>query len=115
VKALDRKLARDLWSLKTQVLSIALVIACGIGGFIGSLSTYASLTWSRDNYYDVARFPDLFASAVRAPVSLLERVRAKMGTLGRDYVVRIDAAGAPDEVESRIERVLAQRVGSALR
>jgi len=30
VKALDRKLLRDLWTLKTQVLSIALVIACGV-------------------------------------------------------------------------------------
>ena len=49
VKSLDRKLLRDLWSLKTQVVSIALVIACGIGGFIGSFSTYGSLLWSRDN------------------------------------------------------------------
>ena len=30
MKSLDRKLARDLWSLKTQVLSIALVIGRGL-------------------------------------------------------------------------------------
>ena len=36
MKALDRKLLRDLWRLKTQVVSIALVIACGIGGFYPS-------------------------------------------------------------------------------
>ena len=30
MSAIDRKLLRDLWSLKTQVLSIALVIACGV-------------------------------------------------------------------------------------
>ena len=70
MRSLDRKLARDLWSLKTQVLSIALVIACGIGGFIGSFSTYGSLLWSRDNYYDTARFPHVFATAKRAPESL---------------------------------------------
>ena len=57
VKSLDRKLARDLWSLKTQVVSIALVIACGIGGFIGSFSTYGSLLASRDQYYAAARLP----------------------------------------------------------
>ena len=34
MKALNRKLARDLWAMKTQVVSIALVIACGIGAFI---------------------------------------------------------------------------------
>ena len=56
MRALDRKLARDLWSLRAQVLSIALVIACGIAGVIGSLSTHASLLWSRDHYYDTARF-----------------------------------------------------------
>jgi putative ABC transport system permease protein len=67
MKALDRKLARDLWSLKTQVLSIALVIACGIGGFVGMFSTYESLLWSREHYYDTARFPHVFAAAKRAP------------------------------------------------
>ena len=54
VSSLNRKLLRDLWSLKTQVVSIALVIACGIGGFIGSFSTHGSLLWSRDNYYAVS-------------------------------------------------------------
>jgi len=70
VRSLDRKLLRDLWSLKTQVVSIALVIACGIGGFIGSLSTYSSLVWSRAHYYDTARFAHVFATAKRAPGSL---------------------------------------------
>ena len=79
MKALDRKLVRDLWSLKTQVLSIALVIACGIGGFIGSFSTYSSLLRSRDDYYASARFPHVFANAKRAPLSLLERIRAVPG------------------------------------
>ena len=44
MKALDRKLARDLWSLKTQVVSIALVIACGIGATAMSVT---SATFSR--------------------------------------------------------------------
>ena len=79
MKALDRKLTRDLWSLKTQVLSIALVIACGIGAFIGSFSTYSSLLYSRDHYYDTARFPQVFASAMRAPASLVENLRAIPG------------------------------------
>ncbi|MGZ5662796.1 MAG: ABC transporter permease, partial [Usitatibacter sp.] len=81
MKALDRKLARDLWSLKTQVLSIALVIACGIGGFIGSLSTHVSLLWSRGHYYDTARFPHVFAMASRAPASLAEKIRAIPGVV----------------------------------
>ncbi|HET7729544.1 MAG TPA: ABC transporter permease [Usitatibacter sp.] len=101
MRALDRKLARDLWSLKSQVVSIALVIACGIGGFIGSLSTYSSLVWSRDHYYDVARFPHLFASAIRVPVPMLERVRAVPGVseaearIVRDAQMRIPGESSP--------------------
>ena len=91
MKALDRKLARDLWALKAQVASIALVIACGIGGFIGSLSTYASLLWSRDHYYEVARFPHLFAAAVRAPGSLVERIRTIPGVAEAEARIVVDA------------------------
>jgi len=79
VKAIDRKLMRDLWSLKTQVVSIALVIACGIGGLIASFSTYDSLLFSREHYYDTARFPHAFANAKRAPRSLEEKIRAIPG------------------------------------
>ena len=79
MKSLDRKLLRDLWSLKTQVVSIALVIACGIGGFIGSISTYSSLQWSRTHYYDTARFAHVFATAKRAPQSLAAKIHAIAG------------------------------------
>jgi len=79
VKAIDRKLLRDLWALKTQVVSIALVIACGIGGFIASFSTHDSLVWSREYYYDRARLPHVFATAKRAPLVLVERIRAIPG------------------------------------
>ncbi|MGZ5084750.1 MAG: FtsX-like permease family protein, partial [Usitatibacter sp.] len=91
MKALDRKLARDLWSLKTQVLSIALVIACGIGGFIGSLSTHVSLLWSRGHYYDTARFPQVFATAKRAPASLVDKIRAIPGVVEAETRVVSDA------------------------
>ena len=79
MKALDRKLARDLWALKTQVISIALVIACGIGGLIASFSTYDSLLFSREQYYDRARFPHIFATAKRAPRALEAGIRAISG------------------------------------
>lgn len=79
MRALDRKLLRDLASLKAQVVSIALVIACGIGGFVATLSTHDSLVQSRERYYDEARFPHLFATAKRAPRSLEERLRAIPG------------------------------------
>ena len=48
MKALDRKLLRDLWQMRSQAFTIALVVASGIGSFIALLSTYDSLQWSRD-------------------------------------------------------------------
>lgn len=79
MRALDRKLLRDLWSLKAQVLSIALVMACGVAGFIAMLSTHDSLVGNRDRYYDEARFPHVFATAKRVPSSIAESVRAMPG------------------------------------
>jgi putative ABC transport system permease protein len=107
MRALDRKLLRDLWALKTQVVSIALVIACGIGGFIGSLSTHGSLVWSRDNYYATARFPHVFATAKRAPQSLTERIRAIPGVVEVETrVVRDAQLSLPGVVPPMIARLI---------
>ena len=91
MKSLDRKLARDLWTLKSQVLSVALVIACGIGGFIGTFSTYESLLRSRADYYDAARFAHVFAGAKRAPQALAARIGAIPGVVEADTRLVRDA------------------------
>ena len=39
LQTLDRKLLRDLWQLRGQVITIALVVASGIAAFCASLST----------------------------------------------------------------------------
>jgi len=107
VKSLDRKLLRDLWSLKTQVVSIALVIACGIGGFIGSLSTYSSLVWSRGHYYDTARFAHVFATAKRAPASLTQKIHAIPGVSEVETrVVRDSQLSIPGVTPPMIARLI---------
>jgi putative ABC transport system permease protein len=107
VTSLDRKLARDLWSLKTQVVSIALVIACGIGGFIGSFSTYGSLLLSRDQYYATARFPHVFASAKRAPLGVIEKIRTIPGVAEVEArVVRDAQLSIPGVVPPMIARLI---------
>jgi putative ABC transport system permease protein len=107
VAAIDRKLLRDLWGLKTQVVSIALVIACGIGGLIASFSTYDSLLYSREHYYDTARFPHVFATAKRAPGSLEERIRAIPGVSEVETrVVRDAQLSIPGVVPPMIARMI---------
>lgn len=106
MKALNRKLLRDLWALKTQVVSIALVIACGIGGFIATFSTYESLTSSREHYYDTARFPHVFATVKRAPAALVNKLRAIPGVSEVEtrvqYDTQLDVPGVAPPMIARL-------------
>ncbi len=74
MRALNRKLWRDLWQLKGQASAISLVIACGIATFIMMQSTLDSLKLTRASFYQDYRFPEVFSSLKRAPLSLRERI-----------------------------------------
>lgn len=70
VSSLDRKLLRQLWSLRAQVLAIALVIASGTALLVMALTTIESLQETTAAYYERTRFADVFAQTKRAPDSL---------------------------------------------
>lgn len=91
MRALDRKLLRDLRGMKAQVASIAIVIGCGLAAFVGSLSAYSSLVASRDWYYESARFSHVFASARRVPGPLAARIAAIPGVAETETRVVQDA------------------------
>ncbi|MES2759929.1 MAG: FtsX-like permease family protein [Pseudomonadota bacterium] len=76
MKALDRKLLRDLWHMRGQALAIALVLMCGVATFIMFLATLHALRATQLSYYQQYRFADLFVSLKRAPESVAARVRA---------------------------------------
>jgi putative ABC transport system permease protein len=75
VSALHRKLFRELRRQRAQVLSIALLVACGMIAVIGMRSAYDSLRVALDAYYRDYRFGAVFASLTRAPESLAHRIR----------------------------------------
>ena len=79
MKALDRKLLRDLRLMWSQALTIALVVASGVGGFLTTLSAVESLAGARDDFYAQGRFADVFAGVRRAPQALVERLRGIPG------------------------------------
>lgn len=79
MRALDRKLVRNFWSMKSQATAIALVIACGVAMSVMSLSTLRSLYATRTTYYERYRFADVFAGFKRGPLSLQSRVRTIPG------------------------------------
>ncbi|WP_298234637.1 FtsX-like permease family protein [uncultured Azohydromonas sp.] len=102
MKALDVKLLRDLRLMWSQALTIALVVASGVGGFLTSLSAVDSLAWARDGYYAEGRFADVFAGLKRAPEGLQESLRALPGVAevqtGVEAMVRVTIPGSPDPV-----------------
>jgi putative ABC transport system permease protein len=79
LSALDRKLVRDLWSVRGQAIAIALVIAAGIAVFVAMFSTFDSLDLSLTTYYDRYRFGDVFASLKRAPLAIAREIEAIPG------------------------------------
>ena len=99
---LERKLARDLWHLKGQVITIALVVASGIGGFVTSLSAVDSLELARERFYAEGRFADLFAGVKNAPLALADRLREVPGVADVqttiEQMVRVELPGLSDPV-----------------
>jgi len=109
MKALDRKLWRDLRQLWSQVLTIALVVASGVAGFLATFSAWDALSWSRDLYYTESRFADVFANARRAPVSLLPRIAAVPGVAqvqdGVAHGVQMVLPGVADPIRGRLTAI----------
>lgn len=88
---LDRKLVRDLWRLKWQVLAIALLIACGVSVTVMSFSAQKALRTAQGQYYAETRFADVFATAKRAPRHLVGALEAIDGVTAVD--ARVQQAG----------------------
>jgi putative ABC transport system permease protein len=102
VNALDRKVLRDLRLLWSQALTIALVVASGIAGFVTCLSAVDSLALARDRFYSDGRFAEVFASVKRAPDELARRLLQVQGVIEVqptvEAVARVTVPGSPDPV-----------------
>ncbi len=99
--ALNRKLLRELWHLKGQVISIALVVASGIMSVVTMRGSYESLVTAQQQYYSVTRFADVWAPLVRAPLALMPKIEAIPGVDAADSRVSflatldLDDSGIP--------------------
>lgn len=76
MRALDRKMLRDLRRVWAQTLAIALVLACGIMMLVGMTMTARTLEGTRAAYYERHRFADVFAGVNRAPDAVLAQIAA---------------------------------------
>jgi len=106
VRAINKKLWRELWQMRGQALAISLVILSGVSIYVMSLSTLDSLYLTRQSYYQDYRFADLFAELKRAPNVLEARMRELPGV---DQVetrvvatVKIDMPAFADPVTGKL-------------
>lgn len=106
MKALDKKLLRDLSKMKGQALAIALVIASGVATYVLLIATMDSLNKTREEFYRKEGFADVFLSLKRAPESLKRQIAELPGVekvetrVSAD--VKLDIDGFDDPVSARI-------------
>jgi putative ABC transport system permease protein len=77
--ALNKKLLRDLWRMRAQLVTVALVVACGIATYVTMRGSYESIANAQREYYSKYRFADVFATLKRAPNSLESSIAAIPG------------------------------------
>lgn len=107
MKGLQRKLLRDLKTMQAQILTIAILIICGISVLVSSWSSYQSLERSKESYYKNFHFADIFAELVRAPESVvanlgqLEGIERVESRLIKDGLVNV-----PNQTEPALGRFI---------
>ncbi|MCG8343371.1 MAG: FtsX-like permease family protein [Chlorobiales bacterium] len=106
MKQLNRKLLRELLRMKSQMLAVAAVVACGISVFVSMSSVEYSLKSTKASYYSDYRFADVFMQVKRAPESMLENVRNIQGVAAvRSRIVAdvtLDVPGLNEPASGRL-------------
>lgn len=109
MRALDRKLLRDLWHLRGHVVAVAMIVASGVALMVMALSSHKSLEATADAYYERYRFADVFATVTRAPDRLTSRIAEIPGVQAVETrVVRtasLDIAGTAEPVIGQLVSV----------
>ena len=106
MRALHRKVWRDLWRMKGQVFAITLVVISGVATFIMFITTMHSLDRTRNSFYSDYNFADVFVNLKRAPESLKDKIKEVPGvnqveTRVSAYV-KLDISGFPEPVTGHI-------------
>ena len=107
MRAIHRKLFRDLLHIRGQGIAIAAVIGAGVAMFIMYLSTFQSLRLTQTTYYERYRFADIFAGLKRAPLPLRQEIAAIPGVIAADARVVVDVPlDVPDLAEPATGRLI---------
>ena len=75
-RPLWRKLGRDLWGRKGALASLLVIVAVGVGAFVGMAGVWRDLDSARAAYYRDYRLADFSVELKRAPYASLDEVVA---------------------------------------
>lgn len=118
MSVLDRKVIRDIGAMRGQVLTIALLIGAGTAMLVMSVGAHLSLLAAQRAHYAESRFADVFATLVRAPRPVLDRVALVRGVATAEArivgALRVDWPGAETPVAGRVLSLPADGGPSAL-
>jgi len=107
IRALERKLLRDLLRLWPQALAIALVLACGVTVIQMSFGMSSALDDTRAAYYERSRFAHVFVQARRAPRSLFPEIGAIPGVQAVEARISAQAMlDIPGRTEAAVGQIL---------
>lgn len=114
MRALQRKLWRDLSHLRGQVVAISVVVACGVATVVTTRTAYDSLVRSQAAYYAEFRFADIFAQLKRAPdatAAQIARIPGVTAVLTRIvFDVTLDVPGLEEPATGRLISIPDRRV-----
>jgi putative ABC transport system permease protein len=106
MRALDRKLLRNLSAMRGQAVAIGAVVACGTAVFVTAMTTLRSLESAKADYYAGKRFAEIFASLTRAPLNVASRAAAIPGVAAADARIvkplTLDIEGMAEPAEGRL-------------
>lgn len=106
MRVLTRKLLRDVRRLRSQLLAITLVAACGVAVLVSMRTGGDALVATRDVYYERYRFADVFAHLKRAPDRVAREIEALPGVAVADprivVEVTLDVPGLTEPAAARV-------------
>jgi putative ABC transport system permease protein len=116
LSALDRKLLRDFWHLRGQLVTVGLIVASGIATYVTMRGSYESVEQAQQDYYTRYHFADAFAQLKRAPESLAAEIASIPGVAvvqTRVVVeVNLDVPGLAEPAVGRLVSIPARQTAA---
>ncbi|MBX3511280.1 MAG: FtsX-like permease family protein [Hyphomonadaceae bacterium] len=79
MRALDKKLFRDVWRMRMHAVGVALVLGCGLSVMVMAVGMRGSMERTRAAYYAERHMADVAVSLVRAPERIARQLAEAPG------------------------------------